>query len=197
MNITTKSLPRRTVLRGMGATLALPYLDAMVPALSVLAKAAAKPIHRFQAIYVPNGMAMPYWTPAAEGSDFELSPILEPAGAVPGSTARRLGAPVVMDPRARGRLRVVSDGRGAREAKRNGGSGGHVDRPDVREGVRGRRRSWDRLSSQWNTKPARGSAAPASAAPTPRRSRGAAPRSRCRWSTTRGRCSSGCLATLA
>ena len=78
MNITTKSLPRRTVLRGMGATLALPYLDAMVPALSVLAKAAAKPIHRFQAIYVPNGMAMPYWTPAAEGSNFELTPILEP-----------------------------------------------------------------------------------------------------------------------
>ena len=78
MKITQKSLPRRTVLRGMGATLALPYLDAMVPALSVLAKAAAEPIHRFQAIYVPNGMAMPYWTPTAEGKNFELSPILEP-----------------------------------------------------------------------------------------------------------------------
>ena len=78
MSITMKSLPRRTVLRGLGATLGLPLLDAMVPAFSVLAKAAANPVHRFQAIYVPNGMAMPYWTPEAEGSNFELTPILEP-----------------------------------------------------------------------------------------------------------------------
>ena len=76
--ITMKSLPRRTVLRGLGVTLALPFLDAMVPAFSLRAKAAAKPLHRFQAIYVPNGMAMPYWTPEAEGSNFELTPILEP-----------------------------------------------------------------------------------------------------------------------
>ena len=78
MNITKKALPRRTVLRGLGATLGLPLLDAMVPAFSVVAKTAAKPVHRFQAIYVPNGMAMQFWTPAAEGSTFELTPILEP-----------------------------------------------------------------------------------------------------------------------
>jgi hypothetical protein len=70
----TKSLPRRTVLRGLGATVALPFLDAMVPPL----RAAAKPVHRFQTFYVPNGMAMEYWSPKGEGSDFELSPILEP-----------------------------------------------------------------------------------------------------------------------
>jgi hypothetical protein len=68
------SLPRRTVLRGMGATLALPFLDAMVPR----AFAAPVPPHRFQTFYVPNGMAMEYWTPKGEGAAFELSPILEP-----------------------------------------------------------------------------------------------------------------------
>src|SRR3989449_2524465 len=72
--MTGKSLPRRTVLRGLGSTLALPFLDAMVPPL----RAAAKPAHRFQTFYVPNGMAMEYWSPKGEGSAFELSPILEP-----------------------------------------------------------------------------------------------------------------------
>ena len=73
-----KSLPRRTVLRGLGAAVALPLLDAMIPALSPRARAAVKPAHRFQAFYVPNGMAMEYWTPRGEGTGFELSPILEP-----------------------------------------------------------------------------------------------------------------------
>jgi hypothetical protein len=76
--LTARALPRRTVLRGLGATLALPLLDAMVPAASRLAHAAAKPAHRFQTFYVPNGMAMEYWSPKGEGSDFALSPILEP-----------------------------------------------------------------------------------------------------------------------
>src|SRR5881396_1182483 len=76
--LTTKALPRRTVLRGMGATLALPFLDAMLPAFSRRAIAAAKPAHRFQTFYVPNGMAMEYWLPKGTGSAFELSPILEP-----------------------------------------------------------------------------------------------------------------------
>jgi hypothetical protein len=71
--LTGKSLPRRTVLRGIGASLALPFLEAMVPG----AKAAAKPAHRFLTFYVPNGMAMEYWTPKGEGTAFEFSPILE------------------------------------------------------------------------------------------------------------------------
>src|SRR5579884_3365463 len=69
-----RPLPRRTVLKGIGTTLTLPFLEAMLPRL----RAAAKPVHRFQAFYVPNGMAMEYWTPKGEGSAFELSPILEP-----------------------------------------------------------------------------------------------------------------------
>jgi hypothetical protein len=76
--ITGKTLPRRTVLHGLGATLALPFLDAMVPALSLHLRAAVKPLHRFLTFYVPNGMAMEFWTPKGEGSGFELSPILEP-----------------------------------------------------------------------------------------------------------------------
>ena len=76
--LTAKSLPRRTILRGLGATMALPFLEAMVPAFSLRGRAAAKPVHRFQTFYVPNGMAMPYWSPKGEGSAFELSPILEP-----------------------------------------------------------------------------------------------------------------------
>ncbi len=72
--LTAKSLPRRTVLRGLGASVALPFLNAMLPPL----RAAAKPAHRFQAFYVPNGMAMEYWSPKAEGSAFELTPILQP-----------------------------------------------------------------------------------------------------------------------
>jgi len=77
VNFLTKSLPRRTVLQGLGATLALPFLDAMLPPL----RATTKPIHRFQTFYVPNGMAMEYWAPKGEGTAFELSPILEPLAA--------------------------------------------------------------------------------------------------------------------
>src|SRR5580693_3244568 len=70
----TQPLPRRTVLKGLGTTLALPFLEAMLPPL----RASAKPAHRFLTFYVPNGMAMEYWTPKGEGKAFELSPILEP-----------------------------------------------------------------------------------------------------------------------
>ena len=73
----SKPLARRTVLRGLGATVALPLLEAMLPAFSVRARAAGA-AHRFLAFYVPNGMAMEYWTPKGEGTAFELSPILEP-----------------------------------------------------------------------------------------------------------------------
>ena len=81
MAFLSKSLPRRTVLRGVGATVALPLLEAMLPAFSLRGRAAAnavKPVHRFQTFYTPNGMAMPFWEVKGEGTAFELSPILEP-----------------------------------------------------------------------------------------------------------------------
>jgi hypothetical protein len=77
MVITKKALPRRTFIRGMGATLALPLLDAMVPAMSAQSKT-AKAAPRFAAIYCGNGANMNDWTPAAEGVGFEFSPILKP-----------------------------------------------------------------------------------------------------------------------
>ncbi len=73
--VTGKSISRRALLRGTGAALALPMLDAMTPAF---AQTPPAPIHRFQTVYVPNGMAMDYWTPAETGRDFELTPILQP-----------------------------------------------------------------------------------------------------------------------
>jgi hypothetical protein len=78
MFILRRAMPRRTFLRGAGASLALPFLDAMAPVFSRRALAAARPPHRFQTFYVPNGMAMEFWTPKGEGASFELSPILEP-----------------------------------------------------------------------------------------------------------------------
>ena len=74
MLITKVALPRRTFLRSLGATVALPFLDAMAPALSAQTKAAP----RFAAIYCGNGANMTDWTPAAEGVNFEFSPILKP-----------------------------------------------------------------------------------------------------------------------
>jgi Protein of unknown function (DUF1552) len=74
MVITRKSLPRRTFLRGAGAVLALPVLDAMTPALSAETQ---RPI-RMSFIEVPNGIMMDRWTPATEGADFELTPVLQP-----------------------------------------------------------------------------------------------------------------------
>ena len=62
----------------MGAALALPFLDAMTPAIAVAAQRRSTAAHRFLTFYVPNGMAMEYWTPKGEGSAFELSPILQP-----------------------------------------------------------------------------------------------------------------------
>jgi hypothetical protein len=65
-------LSRRTVLRGLGATMALPLLDAMVPALTAAANTAAAPIRRLGVFYVPNGMSMPYWFPKSVGPIAEL-----------------------------------------------------------------------------------------------------------------------------
>ena len=74
MIITKLALPRRMFLRGVGATIALPFLDAMVPAMS----AKAKGTPRFTAVYVGNGANMLDWTPPTEGVGFEFSPTLKP-----------------------------------------------------------------------------------------------------------------------
>jgi Protein of unknown function (DUF1552) len=78
MIITNKAISRRTVLRGIGTSLALPFLDSMIPAFGSAARAAAQPIRRFGVVYVPNGMVMQLWTPKADGAAFELTQTLKP-----------------------------------------------------------------------------------------------------------------------
>ena len=84
MFITKKHLSRRAVLRGAGASLALPLLDCMVPALTALSQTPAAParLRRLGVFYVPNGMSMGYWWPKAEGPLSELPPTLQSLGAL-------------------------------------------------------------------------------------------------------------------
>ena len=76
MMIFKKRIPRRTFLRGVGATLALPLLDGMIPAFAT-PPATTSPL-RLSFVYVPNGIIMDKWTPAEEGAAFQLTPTLEP-----------------------------------------------------------------------------------------------------------------------
>ena len=107
MIIPKLAIPRRTVLRGLGATLALPLLERMTPTTRI-ARAAAAPVVRFCTVYVPNGIVMDRWTPATEGADFAATPTLLP-----------------LEP-FRDRLLVLSglDNTGARS--RSGASGAHA-----------------------------------------------------------------------
>jgi hypothetical protein len=78
MTIMKMSLPRRTFLRGAGATVALPLLDAMVPASTALAKTAAAPFPRVGFIYQSNGQCLQSWIPDAAGSDFQFNTTMKP-----------------------------------------------------------------------------------------------------------------------
>ena len=73
-----KAIPRRTFLRGVGATLALPLLDGMTPAFAGIGDSASTAPVRTAFFYGPNGRIMSHWTPKAEGAAFEMSPTLEP-----------------------------------------------------------------------------------------------------------------------
>jgi uncharacterized protein DUF1552 len=77
MIITKKALPRRTFLRGMGASLALPLLDAMVPPMTALARTPAEPVRRLGFVYIPMGCDIARWTPPGDGRLVELSPALQ------------------------------------------------------------------------------------------------------------------------
>ena len=77
MIITRKALPRRTFLRGMGATVALPLLDAMIPSMTAFARTPAAPVKRLGFVYMPMGCDLPRWTPPGDGKLTELSPSLK------------------------------------------------------------------------------------------------------------------------
>jgi len=78
MIVTRKAISRRTLLRGLGASVALPLLDAMLPAFTSFAKTAAQPAIRFGAVYVPNGVIPARWFPTGDGPAFDFTPSLEP-----------------------------------------------------------------------------------------------------------------------
>ena len=78
MFISKRSIPRRRVLKGLGTALALPLLDAMVPALTPTVKTAAVARKRLGCVYIPHGAIMDRWTPATAGTGFEFTPILTP-----------------------------------------------------------------------------------------------------------------------
>ena len=104
MIISKKMLPRRTVLRGLGTALALPMLDAMVPALSGISGRAAEPVRRLGWVYCPNGMAMDAWMPAAKES-LDLSTTLSPLAPYRDQT-------VVVSGVAQGQAEALGDGNG-------------------------------------------------------------------------------------
>jgi hypothetical protein len=83
MMILKKALPRRTFLRGMGATVALPLLDAMIPSMTALAQTPANPVRRLGFVYIPMGSDISRWTPPGEGGALtELSTTLSPLAPV-------------------------------------------------------------------------------------------------------------------
>ena len=84
MFISKKHLSRRTFLRGTGVSLALPLLESMVPAATAIGQTAANPKTRMGCIYIPHGATMDKWTPAAEGTGFAFSEILQPLEAFRG-----------------------------------------------------------------------------------------------------------------
>ena len=107
MFITKMSLPRRTFLRGMGVTVALPLLDAMVPALTAHRQTAANPVRRFGAVYVPHGKILDQWTPATRWRRLRVHADPEAARSASaitcassaGSMVRRIRQPAATRPR--------------------------------------------------------------------------------------------------
>ena len=147
--LTAKSLPRRTILRGTGrdAGAAVPRRDAS--AVLAARAAAAKPVHRFQAFYVPNGMAMEYWTPEGEGADFELSPILEPLAPFRDQMLVLSGLKASWNYIHAGASGSFLTGTPARRTERSRDHRRRVDGPAAGPAFRQARRRWHRSSCRW------------------------------------------------
>ena len=204
MIITRKALPRRTVLRGIGAAVALPLLDGMVPALTALGRTAARPIRRFGVVYVPNGVVIDEWTPTATGRGFTFPPILEPLEPY----RERLTVLTGLTQNVRGLTAQSGAVHGRCATKFLTGA---IPRPFGQEGndfladvsldqlvAREIGRDTQLGSLELSLESGDKGPAPATAAtvaPTATRSRGAARGRRSRWSTTRASSSSGCSAT--
>ena len=154
MFVTKMHLSRRTVLKGMGATLALPFLDAMLPAFSLRGQAAANRSIGSRRSMCRTGWRWSTGRRRVKGSGFELSPILEPLAPFRNQMLVLVGHQSELELHPRGRLRVVShrhdarrpqrgrdhrrrvDGSAAREAVRAGDAGGVARARDGRAGQR-------------------------------------------------------------
>ena len=132
MIITKLALPRRTFLRGVGAAVALPLLDAMSPALTALSKTAAAPVKRLGFIYLPNGAVMQTWTPESNGTELTLSPSLSPLASFHDQT-------IVYSRLAHGQAEPLGDGNGehsrASSVWLNGVHPKQTEGADVRAGI--------------------------------------------------------------
>ena len=204
MFISRMSLPRRTFLRGLGATLALPLLDSMVPALSALAATGAKPVRRLGFVYVPNGVIQDQWVPSAVGAGFELSPTLAPLAPVRNKI-------LVLSNLAQKQAESFGDGNGdhARgtaswlngiHPKRTEGAGIQAGTTidQIAAERLGRRRGCPPSSSRSRRRSAASAAATtATRASTSTPPRGARRPPPCRWRSIRASCSIGCSATAA
>ena len=198
MFITKISLPRRTFLRGVGASVALPLLDAMVPALTAHREDGGEAALRFGAVFVPNGAIMEQWIPSAPGIGLRVLADLEAARAVPGSAGRReqprpgpipecvegdhaisaAGWLTGVYPK-RTEAEDVRAGTIDRSGRRQADRPGHAV-PVARAGDGGLHRLHRRVHERVQLRVHR------------TRSRGARRRRRCRWRSTRAWCSSGC-----
>jgi hypothetical protein len=125
MIVTKKAISRRTILRGLGASVALPLLDAMVPALTVAAQTPAKGVRRLGVVYHPNGVIYDKWLPTGVGANFELSPTL--AGLKPFKDQLVVVTGLFMD-----QAEALGDG-GGDHSRASGGylSGVHVKKSDT------------------------------------------------------------------
>jgi len=133
--LTKKSISRRTILRGAGAAVALPFLDAMRPAMA----AAAPAVSRIAVVYVPNGIVMKDWTPTATGTAFEFPRILKPL------EAYRSDVTVVSGLANFGAIKVTGGGDHAKAAGSflSGASPKRTIGADVHSGV-----SFDQIAAQ-------------------------------------------------
>ena len=201
MMITRKSLPRRTFLRGMGAAVGLPFLDAMVPALACARRGRRSRRSAWRSSYVPNGIIMDDWNPDYEGKLGELPRILKPLEPYQGRhpaarqpDAQHRARAAGWRGRPRPLLRHLPDRHPGQEDARS------ISRPAFRAtrswpSTWASRRASRRSKSAWKTRGRRAIAIPATPARTPTTWRGRARRSRCRRCSIRARCLSGCSAT--
>ena len=156
MFLTSKSLPRRTVLRGLGATLALPFLDAMTPAMALRVAARA----RSRRIGSSRSTCRTAWRWStgrrkAKGSAFELSPILQPLEPFRNQMLVLSGISRQLGRDSRRRLRRVSHRHAARRQDRDRNLRRHVDGPAARQAPRRRKRRSRRSRWRWIRRPTR------------------------------------------